>query len=443
MRNITRSKYIPKIGDYHNMIVHDPVWGKIWLFDCDGVFLDMSKTNVIVANEAGESEEFAISQKFTTDAINNLTSSINGVDEDSQIRDATIEAGLEQAVSELEAGIENATAEAIRRETQISNTLGTRINTLDRGFETLTTVTNNLTTLVATINRTAVFDVTVGTGSSLTLSVTDGSQTTTTTLREANASKNGLMSSEAYNQLVQNTEDIQHLQNAGLYRGSFEYLTDAPDHTPSAAFIGGEAYTNDFISVQNAEHAGETGIARYRILVESGAVTYNFEAFIDRDIANFTEGSPGLIVGGTADGEVGAQANGTGKVNGWDTLTGDVSDLQSDLSTLSDTVDGLSDDVSDIADDVSDLQGDMTTAQSDITNAQGDIADNALAISGNTSAISTINGKAVEATTQTTIGANSEALLTAAGMMNHWVDITQSGMPANPDANTFYYTVAS
>ena len=35
MRNITRSNYDPKTGDYHNMIVHDPVRGKIWLFDCD------------------------------------------------------------------------------------------------------------------------------------------------------------------------------------------------------------------------------------------------------------------------------------------------------------------------------------------------------------------------------------------------------------------------
>ena len=55
--------------------------------------------------------------------------------------------------------------------------------------------------------------------------------------------------------------------------------------------------------------------------------------------------------------------------------------------------------------------------------------------------IADINGKAVQAATDTTIGDNTEKLLTPAGVMRQWVDITQSGLPANPDANTFYYVV--
>lgn len=46
MRNITRSNYEPKIGDYHNMIVHDPVLNHLWLFDCDGVYTSIGREDL-------------------------------------------------------------------------------------------------------------------------------------------------------------------------------------------------------------------------------------------------------------------------------------------------------------------------------------------------------------------------------------------------------------
>lgn len=72
MRTIIRNNYDPHIGDYHSRIVHDEVRNKIWLFDCDGVYLDMSKTNIIVVDEEGDSREFAISQRFVTDNFNEV-----------------------------------------------------------------------------------------------------------------------------------------------------------------------------------------------------------------------------------------------------------------------------------------------------------------------------------------------------------------------------------
>lgn len=56
-------------------------------------------------------------------------------------------------------------------------------------------------------------------------------------------------------------------------------------------------------------------------------------------------------------------------------------------------------------------------------------------------AIAAINNKAVQGVTDTTIGNNTAGLLTAAGAMRQWVDITNTGLPANPDPYTFYYTV--
>lgn len=72
MRTIIRDNYDPKVGDYYDRIVHDTVNNKIWLFDCDGVFLNASKTFVRVRDELGESETNAISQRAVTQALNEL-----------------------------------------------------------------------------------------------------------------------------------------------------------------------------------------------------------------------------------------------------------------------------------------------------------------------------------------------------------------------------------
>lgn len=56
-------------------------------------------------------------------------------------------------------------------------------------------------------------------------------------------------------------------------------------------------------------------------------------------------------------------------------------------------------------------------------------------------AVDAIGDKGVQAETDTTIADNTENLLTVKGMMRQFVDITNSGLPANPDPYTFYYTV--
>lgn len=69
MRTIIRNNYTPHIGDYHDKIVHDEERNKLYLFDCDGVFTDVSKTGVEVVNEKGQSRVAAVSQKLFTDEI--------------------------------------------------------------------------------------------------------------------------------------------------------------------------------------------------------------------------------------------------------------------------------------------------------------------------------------------------------------------------------------
>lgn len=446
MRNITRSNYDPHVGDYHNKMVHDPVRGKFWWFDCDGMYFDMSKTNVTVVDEYGDSTEYAASQSLVTRTNNTLSTRIDGVDEASHLRDDELDDKIDGEAERLEAKIDANDVATRGREQAMTDDYTAKYQSLDNDIETLTRVTNGLTTNMENIERTAVFGVAINQSDQTKIDVTvnDGGTSTTTTIRNANNVQNGLMTAADHNQIAANADAIQHLQNAGLYRGSFPTIADAPTTTPDPAFVGGEIFNNDYISVQEATYQGETGSARYRAFVdENNNVTYAFEIFIDKDIMNFSTGNPGLIVGGTNSGEVGAQNDGTGKVVGWDTLNNTVSDNTQAISDANDDIDAL--------------EGRLSTAEGNITSQGQAISNNATNISNlttrigtaegnistNTNAISTLQGKGVQATTDTTLGANNENLLTVKGMLRQWVDITQSGLPASLDPDVFYYTVES
>lgn len=444
MRNITRSNYDPHTGDYHNVIVHDPVRGKIWVFDCDGVFLDASKTNITVVDEYGESAEYAASQSLVTRTHDTLDTKIDGVDEASHDRDDILDGKIADEIELRASEDARLDREAKAREQEMTDDYTAKYQSLDNDIETLTRVTDNLTTDVENIERTAVFGATLNQSdqTKIDLIVNDGGVSTTTTIRNANATQNGLMPAASYNQIAENTDAIQHLQNAGLYRGSFATINDAPTHTPDPAFVNGEIFNNDYISVQTATHAGETGSARFRAFVDANDdVTYAFEIFIDKDIKNFTTGNPGLIVGGTADGSVSANQDGTGSVAGWTTVKNDIADNAQAISDNTDAIDDLEDRMDDAEADISGLDGRMTTAEGNITGlttrmgtAEGNITTNA-------NAITTLQNKGVQATTDTTLGTNTENLLTVKGMLRQWVDITNTGLPASPDPDVFYYVV--
>lgn len=77
MRTIIRDNYTPEPGDYHERIVIDETRDKQWLFDCDGVFTDITGSDIEIANEFGDKTGAAISQKFFTDTVETLNSDIN------------------------------------------------------------------------------------------------------------------------------------------------------------------------------------------------------------------------------------------------------------------------------------------------------------------------------------------------------------------------------
>lgn len=76
MRTILRDNYTPEMGAYHETLVIDETRHKKYLFDCDGVFTDI--TNPLVVSERGDSEDFAASQKWVTE----IDDKVDGLAED-------------------------------------------------------------------------------------------------------------------------------------------------------------------------------------------------------------------------------------------------------------------------------------------------------------------------------------------------------------------------
>lgn len=63
MRTIIRNNYTPVINDYHDTDVYDEAQNKIWRFDCDGVFLDISSSVPVLDDEMSDESENGVKNK--------------------------------------------------------------------------------------------------------------------------------------------------------------------------------------------------------------------------------------------------------------------------------------------------------------------------------------------------------------------------------------------
>lgn len=128
MRTIIRDNYEPRPGDYHDRIVHDTVNNRIWLFDCDGVYLNVSRTWLKVVNELGENDEnFVPSQALLTRLIEETRKDIAAEAEARQNADT----GLTEAISSEAASREEADAklqeqiDTLEASTDVKDVVGT------------------------------------------------------------------------------------------------------------------------------------------------------------------------------------------------------------------------------------------------------------------------------------------------------------------------------
>lgn len=168
----------------------------------------------------------------------------------------------------------------------------------------------------------------------------------------ADSTTAGLMSSSDFSSL-QDLED-----RVGNLEGKTTRLLYTASTNPTASdinsFVTGLGYTSPF-----------EGIA---VVVDE---TFHIWHYYDNNgigwrddgvdtVSNFTNSTAGIILGSTDNGKVFAETDGTGSVNGWNTLSTNVSNLQSTTQALSSSVSTLQNTVSTHTSNISDLQ---TTTQ--------------------------------------------------------------------------------
>ena len=123
MRTIIRDNYTPQLGQYHERIIIDSVNEKVWLFDCDGVFTNI--TRVIVENEYGEHENHAISQKFFTDEMRKAAEALSAEEGARILEDERLGERIDSAIDLLEGAIGEETTAREEADTGLQNQIDT------------------------------------------------------------------------------------------------------------------------------------------------------------------------------------------------------------------------------------------------------------------------------------------------------------------------------
>lgn len=147
MRTIKRDNYTPKIGDYHEMIVRDDAQGVIWLFDCDGVYMNITCSPTPIADGPGDNTDYAASQRFVTEIKTNGEQAVADATAASISRDENLGAGIVAAKAELMTAITDVDNGAKGREQALKTDYTQKYNSLDNDIETLTDVTNQLVSI--------------------------------------------------------------------------------------------------------------------------------------------------------------------------------------------------------------------------------------------------------------------------------------------------------
>lgn len=158
--------------------------------------------------------------------------------------------------------------------------------------------------------------------------LTPAQGSSTQIIPDATSSQSGLMTSSDVIAIQNMQEQIQQLQTKAT-RLLYTEKTD-PTADDINTFVVSQGYTSPFV-----------GIA----VVVSGTnhIWYYYEGDVGwRDdgvdvVSNFTNSVAGIIKGSTSDGQVYAETDGTGSVNGWDALKNNVTNLSNQFTNYTPT----------------------------------------------------------------------------------------------------------
>ena len=174
----------------------------------------------------------------------------------------------------------------------------------------------------------------------------------------ASSVQTGMMNAQTYSGIVNLTARVDKLEASKTV-----FYVSFSSNSPSQSEI-----TSVFTTASGRPPAAgdyATDIARDLTYGYNGSTWIKVET--SADIPIFTVDTPGVIKGSTLDGTVAAETDGTGSVNGWDTVKTSISNNTESIGTINGQISTIQGSVSNMETEISGLNSNLNAKQNTIT----------------------------------------------------------------------------
>ena len=144
----------------------------------------------------------------------------------------------------------------------------------------------------------------------------------------ASSTQAGVMNSSTYDAVTNNTNSINAIMNGAV---AITGIAASPSQSDLTTAWQTETGLTTLINRASIYDVDNNKVWTYYL---NSATWYAASNTSQVSVSTFTNSSEGTILGSTNAGQVFAESNGTGSVNGWDTLSGTVADHTSKLATI-------------------------------------------------------------------------------------------------------------
>lgn len=336
-------KDIPENGAMTNSFVTYEANGAQYIYDSFGVYTKFTGEaevpvlsvngkigRVVLTTSDLENDSDYVTTSYVSEAI--------GVEASERERD---DLALSGRIDTVSSGV---AAETLARQ-NADTALGGRIDGVQNALSAEVTARGNADTALqnsvnsidTAINKDVITDLYVDPTTSTTVVELDATKTnikTSTTatssipLPVASGTQAGVMNAATYNAIAKNTQDIANI------KGEVVAITGLPASPTQAELT--TAWLNTSGEPELINGAGIYDVTNEkRWTYYSNDTTWHWlDAHGSVQVNQWTNTAAGIVKGSTSTGQIFAEADGTGSVNGWDTLSGQVATNTSKLATI-------------------------------------------------------------------------------------------------------------
>lgn len=372
--------YAPKFGAHTDTIVKYLADGKIFAYDKEGNFTFISDIDAVAPTIDVELNEYStnpVQNRAIAEAINELTASLEDEISNRTTADETLQDNIDNeetarttADETLQDNIDNEETARIAADTTLQNNideLNTDLTneilarqsadtTLQGNIDALNTnltgaindeatarankdtaLEGDISTINTAIDKTVMTDLTVNPTTSTTVVQLDTSKQNIKTsatvtgsipLPVASATQAGVMNSATFNAIAKNTQDIANII------GEVVAVTGLPASPTQAQLTNAWLTASGESTLINGAGIYDVTNAKRWTYYANDTTWHYLDASGSVQVNTWTNNAAGIVKGSTNNGQIFAESDGTGSVNGWDTLSSQVSTNTSKLATI-------------------------------------------------------------------------------------------------------------